>query len=179
VAHTVGANAVFVNLAGAARRVTRHGGDDTLDEWRCASACARGRFRPDGYGCYRRGPWRFGFFLEYDRATERPNDYAAKLAAYYRYRDSGDAARAYDGFPVLLVVSTSDIAEARFAQQAWLASRRQGSAPLAMFLTTTGRIKTHADGILGPVWRTPGQDPWAHQPTRVRWLPRSLRSVDV
>jgi hypothetical protein len=30
----------------------------------------RGRFRPDGYGC--RGPSRFGFFLEYDRGTERP-----------------------------------------------------------------------------------------------------------
>ena len=49
---------------------------------------ARGWFRPDGYGCYRRSESRFGFFLEYDRGTERPNHYAAKIATYYRYRDS-------------------------------------------------------------------------------------------
>src|SRR5712691_12471434 len=69
--------------------------------------------RPDGYGCYRRAGSRFGFFLAYDRGTERPRDYAAKLAAYYRYRDSGSAACDYDGFPTLLLVTISDVAEAR------------------------------------------------------------------
>jgi len=69
--HTLGANAFFVDLAAAAMHVTSRGGDEALVEWRSAAACARGRFRPDGYGCYRRGPWRFGFFLEYDRGTER------------------------------------------------------------------------------------------------------------
>ena len=71
-AHTVGANAVFVAFAQAARAVTRLGGDDALQEWRSAAACARGRCRPDGYGCYRRGQARYGFLLEYDRGTERP-----------------------------------------------------------------------------------------------------------
>jgi len=71
-AHTVGANAFFVALVLAARCVTRCGDDDALEEWRSAAACARGRFRPDGYGCYRRAGSRFGFFLEYDRGTERP-----------------------------------------------------------------------------------------------------------
>ncbi len=94
-AHTIGANAVFTRLALAARDVTGHGGDDTLLEWRSAAACARGRCRPDGYGCYRRGEARFGFFLEYDRGTERAREYATKLEAYYRYRDSGSAARDY------------------------------------------------------------------------------------
>jgi hypothetical protein len=40
-----------------------------------------------------------GFFLEYDRGTEPARKYAAKFRAYYRYRDSGQAARDYDGFP--------------------------------------------------------------------------------
>jgi hypothetical protein len=81
--HTVGANAFFVALVQAARTVCLRGGDDAVEEWRSAAACARGRFRPDGYGCYRRAGSHFGFFLEYDRGTERPRDYAAKLAAYY------------------------------------------------------------------------------------------------
>jgi len=49
--HTLGTNAVFVALASAAWRVRARGGDDALEEWRAAAACARGRFRPDGYGC--------------------------------------------------------------------------------------------------------------------------------
>ena len=169
--HTLGANAVFVAIALAARGVTRSGGDDALDEWRSAAASARGRFRPDGYGCYRRGQSRFGFFLEYDRGTERPGDYAAKLAAYYRYRDSSQSTRDYDGFPVLLVVTTSDVAEARFAYQAYLVQQHRAGAPLLVFLTTTRRIHAHAQGILGPIWCTPGPHPWANGRMRVWWLP--------
>jgi hypothetical protein len=62
-AHTVGANQFFVDLALAARRITRAGGDDALLEWRSAAACARGMCRPDGFGCYRRGEARYGFLL--------------------------------------------------------------------------------------------------------------------
>ena len=87
-AHTVGANQFFVDLALIARRITLAGGDDELLEWRSAAACARGKCRPDGYGCYRRGDARYGFFVEYDRATERAREYAAKLDAYYRFRDT-------------------------------------------------------------------------------------------
>src|SRR5258708_105990 len=86
--HTIGANGVFVALAAAARRVTQDGGDDALDEWRSAAACARGRCRPDGYGCYRRGDLRYGFFIVFDRGTERPREYAAKIYAYYTLHDS-------------------------------------------------------------------------------------------
>jgi hypothetical protein len=154
--HTLGANAFFVALAAAATRVVSRGGDDGLSDWRSAAACARGRFRPDGYGCYQRGQWRFGFFLEYDRGTEKPGQYAAKLATYYRYRDSGVYRRDYDGFPTLLVVTTSDAAEARFTYQAYLAQQRYGSMPLVLFLTTEGRMQVHPGGALGAVWRGPG-----------------------
>jgi hypothetical protein len=116
--HTLGANAFFVDLAAAARQMTNRGGDEPLIEWRSATACAHGRFRPDG--CYRRGPKLFGLILEYDRGTERLSQYAAKLATYYRYRDSGAYKRDYQSFPTLLVVTTLASAEARFAHQAYL-----------------------------------------------------------
>jgi Replication-relaxation len=174
--HTLGANGVFVAFAAAARRVTRTGARDALAEWRSAAACARGRFRPDGYGCYRRGPWRFGFFLEYDRGTERPSDYAAKLAAYYRYRDTRAFTRDYDGFPALLVVTTAEEAEARFAYQAYLAQRQRGSVPLSVLFTTTRRIDHDADGIVGPIWRAPGSDAWADGAARMHWLPGMPRA---
>jgi hypothetical protein len=169
-AHTLGANAVFVSVLVAARRLRVLGLDDALEEWRSASACARGRFRPDGYGCYRRGGSLFGFFLEFDRATEKPREYAAKLDAYYRYRDTGSARRDYTGFPVVLVVTTCDVAEDRFAHQAYLAEQRHGGTPISLFLTTTGRIQSHREGVLGTVWRGPGRQP-VHDFARACWLP--------
>jgi hypothetical protein len=173
-AHTLGANAVFVAFVWAAQHVTERGGGDALEEWRSAAACARGRFRPDGYGCYRREGSRFGFFLEFDRGTEKPGEYAAKLAAYYRYRDLNEARREYDGFPTLLVVTTSEVAEARFAHQAYLAQQRHSTAPLSIFLTTTSRIEAGPGGVLGPIWRSAAA-PWANEPARVCWLPRLRR----
>jgi hypothetical protein len=171
--HTLGANAFFVHLAAAATQVTSLGGDEALVEWRSAAACACGRFRPDGYGCYRRGGWRFGFFLEYDRGTERSSHYAAKLATYYRYRDSGAYRRDYEGFPTLLVVTTSDAAESRFTHQAYLAQQHYGGMPLVIFLTTISRIEACKDGILGAIWRS-ASAPWTDKPARVCWLPRLL-----
>jgi hypothetical protein len=176
--HTLGTNEVFVTIAEAARCATQRGGDEALEEWRSAAACARTRFRPDGYGCYRRGRSRFGFFLEYDRGTERRGEYATKLAAYYRYRVSGQSTRDYDGFPTLLVVTTSDVAETRFAYQAYLAQQHHPAAPLLVFLTTLWRIQTHPESVLGPIWCTPGPNPWTYGQRRVRWLP-SLESHSI
>jgi hypothetical protein len=170
-AHTLGVNEAFVDFVLAARRLTTRGSDEALEEWRNAAACARGRFRPDGYGCYRRAGSRFGFFLEFDRGTEKPREYAAKLATYYRYRDSGTAARDFKGFPTLLVVTTSAAAEARFANQAYLAQQRHGGAPLLIFLTTTTRIQACPEGVLGPIWRS-SADPWVDEPVRICWLAR-------
>jgi hypothetical protein len=169
-AHTLGANEVFVSFVLAARRAITMGRDEALEEWRSAAACARGRFRPDGYACYRRGASRFGFFLEFDRGTEKRSEYATKLEAYYRYRDAGTAARDYDGFPTLLVVTTSAAAEARFANQAYLAQARHG-APLVIFLTTISCIEECRDGVLGAVWRSIAE-PWTDRHVRICWMPR-------
>jgi Replication-relaxation len=70
-AHTVGANGVFVEFAVAADAVRQHGGSDLLAEWRSAAACERRHCKPDGYGCYVRDGVPYGFFVEYDRGTER------------------------------------------------------------------------------------------------------------
>jgi hypothetical protein len=169
--HTLGANAFFVDLAAAGMRVTAGGGDEALIEWRSAAACARGRFRPDGYGCYRRGSARFGFFLEFDRGTERPGQYAAKLAAYYRYRNTGAFRRDYETFPTVLLVTTSAVAEARFADQASLVADAHAGAPLKVLLTTSSRIQGHPEGVLGPVWRKPGLPRSARDCARGYWLP--------
>jgi hypothetical protein len=166
----LGANAVFVSLVVAAQRRRELGFDDALEEWRSAAACARGRFRPDGYGCYRRRVSRFGFFLEFDRGTEKSREYAAKLETYYRYRHTGTARRDYIGFPLVLVVTTSELAEDRFAHQAYLAEQRRGGTPISLFLTTTSRIQAHRDGVLGTVWRGPGRQP-VHDFARVSWIP--------
>jgi hypothetical protein len=172
--HTHGTNAVFVGFALAARHVSKRGDDEALEDWRGAAACARGRFRPDGYGCYRREGARFGFFLEFDRGTEKPRDYARKLDLYYRHRNSTAATRAYAGFPSLLVVTTSMTAEARFAIQANLAEQRHGGTPLTIFLTTTRYIDTCPEGVLGPIWRS-AADPWTAKPARMCWLPQLRR----
>jgi hypothetical protein len=177
--HTLGANAFFVHLAVRAGNANSRSASDALVEWRSAAACARGRFRPDGYGCYRRGSCShstFGFFLEYDRGTERPIHYAAKLAAYYRYRDSGFSARDYQGFPSVLVVSTADVPEAQFAYQAYLAEQRYGGTPLSIFLTTERRIAAHPNGALGAVWRRPGRAWTIEDAARQSWLPKNSSS---
>ena len=91
--------------------------------------------------------------LEYDRGTEPARKYAAKFRAYYRYRDSGQAARDYVGFPSLLFVTTDPSAEHRIAEQAHCAWFIRGIEPLTVLITTTDRIGTDGEGVLGRIWR--------------------------
>ncbi len=171
IAHTLGANWFFVALAHVARNRSRLGNDEALEEWRSAAACARGRFRPDGYGCYRQGLLRCGFFLEYDRGTEHERQYAFKLAAYYRYRDSHAAATEFESFPTVLMVCTKQLAEDRIAWQTHLAAIRHENAPLRILLTTTRHIAEHPSGIHGQIWRAPNSDSDAAATARTHWLP--------
>jgi hypothetical protein len=177
-AHTLGVNAVFVALAVAAEAVNRAGGSDRLAQWRGAAACERSRCKPDGYGCYLRDGLQHGFFLEYDRGTESTHKYRAKLHAYYLYRDSDVARRDYDGFQTLLFVSTEAGAEWRIADQAHRMWFARGSEPLPILITTTDRILQQEEGVLGPIWRTPGPEVEVERrywltggPPRVRFEP--------
>jgi hypothetical protein len=156
VAHTIGANEIFVAMAVQARVATGRGADEVLEVWRSAAACERRYCKPDGYGCFRRGNLRYGFLLEYDRGTERAAQYRAKLMAYLAYARSGLAARDFQGFPTILFVTTSPAAEERIARVAARIWARMGYAALPLLTTTTERIRSDERGILGPIWRCAG-----------------------
>ncbi len=147
-AHTLGADAVFVALHVA----SRGGRGDGLVRWDNAAASARGRCRPDGYGVYRLGGRDVGFFLEYDRGTEKAAQYAGKWAAYYAYRDSGRAAQDYAAFPTILVVTAGSEEPVLRSARAAAVGR---AAALRILTTTTGWVAAHPQGMLGPIWRTP------------------------
>jgi hypothetical protein len=161
-AHTLGADALFISLVATARR--RHatrGGDDQLLEWRNAASCSRRHLRPDGYGIYRHDGHLYGFFLEYDRGTMSARDYRQKFDAYYDYWTSGQFERDYDGFPTILIVTTDYAAEGRLAKFVCAASVGRG-ALLPALLTSEWRIlrdPSNPDGLLGPIWRTPDSPP--------------------
>jgi hypothetical protein len=169
-AHTLGANAIFVALATAACAVRRAGGSDDLAEWRGAAACERKYCKPDGYGCYVRNGVAHGFFLEYDRGTESTRTYLAKFRAYYRYRDSRLADRDYESFPTLLFVTTRPHAEERIADAANRAWSLRGTEPLAVLITTTSLNTSDRQAILGRIWRRPGQMGATAADERKYWL---------
>lgn len=161
--HTRGVDTVFIRLVDAARATWTLGGDDALLEWRNAAACAHGSVRPDGYGVYRHNGHRYGFFLEYDRATTGRRDYREKFAAYTQYRESGRFERDYLGFPSILIVTTGPGTEARIVREIQAIGRGR-PAPLPVLLTTTTRITADPMGMLGPIWREEGG------PARRRWM---------
>jgi Replication-relaxation len=114
-------------------------------------------------------------FLEYDRGTERPHQYAAKIRAYYRYRDSGQSARDYSGFPTVLFVTTHPIAELRMAELSRRAAIIRGTEPLPLMTTNMDLILRSPQGILGPIWRT--GTPSESIPPRRYWLPGSAPKI--
>jgi hypothetical protein len=105
------------------------------------------------YLLLRLGPEQHGFFVEFDRGSMRPGRLRAKFVAYARCRASGHAARTYDGFPMLLLVTTGPGAEQRLVRALQAAEVGQW-APLPALLTTTALLQTVEGGLLGRVWRT-------------------------
>jgi hypothetical protein len=173
--HTLGVNALLAGLHRTAYRHARTGRDDTVVEWRNAASCARGRVRPDGYGLYRLARREYGFFLEYDRGTMSSRDYCQKFAAYHDYLASRRFARDYQGFPTILVVTTSNAAEGRIAQAVRAAAVGRG-CPLPVLLTCEWRIcadPQNSDGMLGQVWRETDPD-GAH---RRAWMVEDTRPL--
>lgn len=174
-AHTRGADGVFVELIALTRTRASRGSDDALLEWRNAAACARSSVRPDGYGLYRQGGKVYGFFLEFDRGTMSVHGYLKKLAAYYDYWESDRFTRDYVGFPTILFVTTSYAAAQRFARAARLALiGRQGALPL--LLTTQDRVhdESNPDGLLGQCWHAPDRA----VADRQSWLRPGISLID-
>ncbi len=158
-AHTRGANDIFVRLYRQARARAAVGCDEAMVEWQNAAACSRRHLRPDGYGVYRCGSRYDGFFLEYDRGTMNARDYFKKFGAYYRYGVTGRFERDYNSYPTVLVVTSDNAAEERIARVARATAVGQ-PGELPVLLTCQWRIDdvTNSDGLLNPIWREPNSD---------------------
>jgi hypothetical protein len=166
-AHTLGADNVFVELYRLARLFARQGGDDRLLEWLGPAACARRLMRPDGYGTYWRDGTAYELYLEYDRGTTSRRDYYEKFTSYYRYIERRRFERDYHGFPMVLVVTTSPAAEKRIAESLRVTSEGYPFV-LPALLTCEGLgvvSRYNPEGLLGPIWR----DAWRTE--RRYWLP--------
>jgi hypothetical protein len=170
--HTVETNGVVVDLIVDARRLVSESGRLAIT-WRSAAACARGRLRPDGYVMIECGGNAQGFFLEYDRGTESRRDYRRKLAAYHEYAANGRFRQDYEGFPAVLIVSVSDVAEQRIAEAARAVAVRRDHR-LTVLLMTEWRLRRdprNPDGWFGPIWRKAGFGPEVRQ----YWAPQFPR----
>jgi hypothetical protein len=169
-AHTLGTDELFVSLYRTARQLAEAGGDDAMLEWQNATACTRRYLRPDGYGIYRRNGRRFGFFLEFDRGTMNRRDYFKKFSAYYDYATTRRFERDYNGYPTVLIVTTSNGAEERIVQAARAAAAgRTVSLPLLIACRWRIDDPNNPDGLLGRIWREPHTD----FDCRCWWPPRS------
>ena len=155
-AHTQGADNIFVRLYRQARARAAAGWDEAMVEWQNAATCSRRHLRPDGYGVYRRGTHYDGFFVEYDRGTMNARDYFKKFGAYYHYGMTGRFERDYNSYPTVLVITADNAAEERIARVARAAAvGQQGKLP--MLLTCQWRIDDaeNLHSLLGCVWREP------------------------
>ena len=153
--HTQGVNRFFVELGRLAMVSRRAGWNDGIIDWQGLPISQQNRPRPDAYGIYRHRGLDYGFFLEYDRGTERAKQYERKLRGYYDFRDSGRFQRQFEGMPTILFVTTSSAAEKRIERAACITETRRGSS-LPILLTHEPFVETQPKGILGRVWRQPG-----------------------
>lgn len=158
-AHTRGADDIFIGLyrTAAHRRDTGH--DDVMVQWDNGTMCSRRHLRPDGYGIYQHDGQFDGFFLEFDRGTMRRHGYLDKFDEYYDYASSRRFERDYHGYPTILFVTVNNRTEGKIAEMAQVAARRYGF-PLPILLTCLWRIDdpTNTDGLLGCIWRAPDTD---------------------
>ena len=173
-AHTTGADELFVGLYRTAHDRARDGADDSVIIWHNAAACSRRHLRPDGYGTYRRHGQFYGFFLEYDRGTMNRRDYFRKFAAYYDYAITRRFEWDYHGYPTILVVTANNTAEERIASVVrQMAKGRNLDLPL--LLTTRWRVDHPSNelGLLSPIWREPNAALGDRRP----WLPGAQRAM--
>ena len=118
--------------------------------------------RPDAFGLLRRGPETWAFFLEWERRAVRPKTMAGRLSPYLRYYSTHRPTDDHGVRPAVLVVFDDELAAGHFLR---LAEERMASAGVSLPLWVSDLDAIHAQGPLGPAWRTPG-----------RWEPVSLLS---
>lgn len=155
-AHTIGANQVFVDLLAHARA---HPGTRLARCWgpvRSAAAAGQ-RVDPDGHGVWTeqasRGPEgvrQVGFWVEYDTGTEPLHRLVAKIDPYQRYRQIGGA-----DYPVLFVLPnpTRETNLHRLMEH----DHDHGSLSATASTTTPQAVAAHGDGMAGQVWQLAGE----------------------
>jgi hypothetical protein len=166
-AHTVGANDLFVRLVAAAR----HAPDAELSTWWGERYCKErfaGIVYPDGVGVWREGGATVVFCLEYDRGTEQLGRLAAKAADYARVEEASGWA-----FWVLVVVTGP-----RRERGARVALSGQG---LAAATTTQPQALRPTDAVWAPLGadgtrvRLADLAGWPRPPESVARLARAAR----
>lgn len=147
-AHTRGANQVFIDLLAHARTHP----DTQLARWwgpaRTAAAVGQ-RVHPDGHGIWAEHDQKVGFWLEYDTGTEPLARLVAKLDPYARLHAAGGP-----DYPVLFHLPGPG-REAHLHDQ--LATRPQRPG-VTVATTTPATVTTSPDGVTGSVWLLHG---WA------------------
>lgn len=158
-AHTRGADDIFVRLyqTAADRRAAGH--DDAMVRWDNGTTCSRRHLRPDGYGIYQLDGCQQGFFVEFDRGTMRRHGYLDKFDEYYDFAISERYKRDFGGYPTILFVTVNNRTEEKIAEMARVAASRYGFS-LRMLLTCLWRITDlkNLGGLFGRIWREPNAD---------------------
>jgi len=158
-AHTVGANDLFVRLMAAARQRP----DAELVTWWGERYCKErlaGIVYPDGVGVWREGGATVVFCLEYDRGTEQLGRLAKKAADYARLEEASGWA-----FWVLVVVPGS-------RREAGVGGALSGHG-LAVATTTKARALRPTDAIWAPL----GADGTRVRLVDLAGLPRPAESL--
>jgi DNA-binding MarR family transcriptional regulator len=125
-----------------------------------------GVLRPDGYGEWVVGSWRYPFFLEWDRHTDNPRKLRDKLQLYLKYYGYLQQAEAEQALPRLLFVA----ADSNGATAVLKLSKLQGSQQpyYSLPVWVTDRQAIWQQGPLAEVWRPlsggPQTGPWEEPP---------------
>jgi hypothetical protein len=139
-AHIVGTNEVFIQLAGYART---HPAAELLRWWPASRASRSWRVRPDGAGVWRDGDRTVPFHLEYDRGTEPLGTLLDKISRYEQAsRETGLS------WPALLWLPTA----ARELHLHQHLGRWAGVRRIVVATTATDRVVTPGRSPPEAVW---------------------------
>lgn len=137
--HLLGVNGFFVDLAAHARTTDSARLDVWWSERRCRSV-GGDLVRPDAHGRWTEASHTLGFWLEYDRGTEKRHIVADKLDGYASLHDATGL-----GHTVLFWMSTPG----REASLRQVLARHPAVASGRLLVATAGGAEQHP---AGPVW---------------------------
>jgi hypothetical protein len=115
--------------------------------------------------------WRRDYFAQFITGLRRADPDVCSFRLTATQETLQRAPRHFDGFPTLLFVTTQTAAEDRIAEQAYRAWCVRATEPLRVLTTTTERIASNPERILGRIWRTHAAESPALDSNSRCWLP--------